>query len=66
MKKIFNVARLDYFSSEFALNENDELFLIDYVNDQCDMRLKSKHADGVPDLVVVTFISEMMKFVKNI
>ncbi|MCZ7603723.1 MAG: hypothetical protein QY331_05075 [Melioribacteraceae bacterium] len=65
MQKINAVAGLDYFSSEFALDKNDELFLIDYVNDQCDMRLKSLHVDGVPDKIVKLFISEMINFVKH-
>ena len=28
------------------------LVVIDYVNEICDMRLRSIHADGVPDAVV--------------
>lgn len=66
MDKIFEVAQLDYFSSEFALTDNNELFLIDYVNDQCDMRLKSNHPDGVPDEIVIQFIEELMRFVRSV
>ncbi|KUG26106.1 hypothetical protein ASZ90_004062 [hydrocarbon metagenome] len=66
MKIIYGVAKLEYFSSEFALTKNGELFLIDYVNDQCDMRLKSKHPDGVPNKIVKEFISEMIQFVKSL
>lgn len=66
MNKIFEVAQLDYFSSEFALTDDNELFLIDYVNDQCDMRLKSNHPDGVPDKIVIQFIEELMGFVRNV
>lgn len=65
MNKIFEVAQLDYFSSEFALTDDNELFLIDYVNDQCDMRLKSNHPDGVPDKIVIQFVEELMRFVRN-
>lgn len=66
MKIIYEVAELEYFSSEFALTKSGELFLIDYVNDQCDMRLKSKHPDGVPNKIVKEFISEMIQFVKSL
>jgi len=66
MRNIYEVTKLDYFSSEFALDENNELFLIDYVNDQCDMRLKSNHRDGVPNKVVEDFIEEFINFVRNL
>jgi len=66
MNTIYNVAGLDYFSSEFALTKTGELYLIDYVNDQCDMRLKSKHPDGVPNKIVIEFINEMIRFVESL
>lgn len=65
MKKLAGISKLDYFSSEFAINDEGEIYLIDYVNDQCDMRLKSKHFDGVPDRIVKEFILAMMAFVKK-
>ncbi|MGD8778516.1 MAG: hypothetical protein PVH88_06090 [Ignavibacteria bacterium] len=65
VNKLAGISKLDYFSSEFAINNKDEIYLIDYVNDQCDMRLKSKHFDGIPDKVVEEFIFAMMKFVKE-
>jgi hypothetical protein len=34
------------------VNERQEIIVIDYVNDVCDMRLKSRHYDGVPDALV--------------
>ncbi len=65
MKKLAGISKLDYFSSEFAINKNDEIYLIDYINDQCDMRFKSKHFDGVPDRIVEEFIFAMFEFVKK-
>lgn len=50
---------MDYFSSEIALTKKNRFVLIDYVNDQCDMRLKSIHPDGVPDSIVIQFIEQM-------
>ena len=66
MQRIHSISELDYFSSEFALTEENEMYLIDYVNDQCDFRFKSNHPDGVPDDIVKKFIWEMMEFVKGI
>lgn len=66
MNKISSVAQLDYFSSEFALDSKNNFYLIDYINDQCDMRLKSSHKDGVPNYIVEEFIDEMIKFVKQL
>lgn len=65
MGRIHSISQLDYFSSEFALTEENKMYLIDYVNDQCDFRLKSNHPDGVPDEIVKKFIWEMMEFVKG-
>lgn len=52
---------LDYFSTEIALTKKHKFILIDYINDQCDMRLKSNHTNGVPDRVVIEFIDAMQK-----
>ena len=66
VNKVSELSGLDYFSCEIALTEQNRFYLIDYVNDQCDMRLKSGHYDGVPDHVVEKFILHMMEFVRNI
>ena len=66
MHKLAEISELDYFSSEIAIDENDNYYLIDYINDQCDMRFKSKHIDGVPDEVVEFFILRMAELVSQI
>lgn len=58
-KRLARITQLDYFSTEIALTKDHKFVLIDYVNDQCDMRLKSNHSDGVPDEVVNEFIERM-------
>jgi len=58
-KRLAQISKLDYFSTEIALTEDHKFYLIDYINDQCDMRLKSLHNDGVPDKVVRKFIERM-------
>ncbi|MCX7875850.1 MAG: hypothetical protein N2321_06745 [Melioribacteraceae bacterium] len=58
-RRLAQITKLDYFSTEIALTKDHKFYLIDYINDQCDMRLKSKHIDGVPDKVVNKFIERM-------
>ncbi len=51
-KTIVQLTHLDFFSTEIVLTPEKKFVVIDYVNDQCDMRLKSVHKDGVPDQIV--------------
>ncbi|MBU2493710.1 MAG: hypothetical protein KJ571_13870 [Bacteroidetes bacterium] len=66
MHNLAEITGLDYFSSEIAVDKENNYYLIDYINDQCDMRLKSKHFDGVPDEVVEYFILRMAELVNSI
>lgn len=66
LKKLFSITRtiqkiidLDFFSTEIALTTKNKFVVIDYVNDQCDMRLKSLHPDGVPDEIVFDIINNL-------
>ncbi len=65
-KRLARLTQLDYFSTEIALTKDHKFVLIDYVNDQCDLRLKSNHVDGVPDEVVNEFIERMKRKVLSI
>jgi hypothetical protein len=51
-EKIHSVCQLEFFSTEIACTDQRRFVVVDYVNDICDMRLQSKHPDGVPDEVV--------------
>jgi hypothetical protein len=53
VRTIARVSRLRFFSTEVAEDVAGRLLVVDYVNEICDMRLRSGHADGVPDPVVV-------------
>lgn len=64
--RIAEISEMDYFSSEFTIDNNDDLYLIDYVNDQCDMRMKPQHFDGVPLPIVIKFIEKMIERVKSL
>lgn len=62
-RKIAKLTELDFFSTEVAITDENKFIVIDYVNDQCDMRFKSKHTDGIPDDVIYEIIEQLMKAV---
>lgn len=64
-KTIFGLIQLDFFSTEIVLTNNNKYVVIDYVNDQCDMRIKTKHNDGVPDEIVNQIIFYLIKAIKK-
>jgi len=51
-RKIWELCKLEFFSTEIATTSEQKFVVVDYVNDICDMRLQSRHPDGVPDIVV--------------
>jgi glutathione synthase/RimK-type ligase-like ATP-grasp enzyme len=51
-KKIHQITGLEFFSTEVAQTEDQKFVVVDYVNDQCDMRFQSDTPDGVPDSVI--------------
>ncbi len=68
LKKLYSILRiiakltkLDFFSTEIVLSTKGYFVAIDYVNDQCDMRIKSRHFDGVPDEIVYRIINNLRK-----
>lgn len=63
VEKIYSISNLDFFSTEVALTKENKFVVIDYVNDQCDMRFQSKHFDGVPDRVVMRIIDALADFI---
>jgi hypothetical protein len=60
-KTIAKVTSLDFFSTEIVFTEKNNFVVIDYVNDQCDMRFQSLHKDGVPDSIVTRIINNLAK-----
>ncbi len=54
--RIAAIADISFFSSEIALTQGGDLLVIDFVNEMCDMRLQSRHVDGVPDHLVQQII----------
>ncbi len=51
-QQIAGLCQLNVFSTEIALDERHVWQVVDYVNEPCDYRLKSRAANGVPDGVV--------------
>jgi hypothetical protein len=51
-EKIQEIISLEFFSTEIVQTGEGKFVVVDYVNDQCDMRFQSDTPDGVPDSVV--------------
>jgi hypothetical protein len=64
-RKIYRVCRLDFFSTEIATTLNHKFVVVDYVNEMCDMRMKSATPDGVPNEIVEQIITAMIQFVEK-
>lgn len=64
IRTIATLSELDFFSAEIAFTDDGRFVVIDYVNDVCDMRLQSKHHDGVPDNLIDAIINAIITFVK--
>lgn len=52
METIQRICGLDFFSSEVAITGDDKFVVVDYVNEVCDMRLRSKYFNGALDNIV--------------
>jgi hypothetical protein len=61
---IYSICRLDFFSTELAYVSDGRCVAVDYVNEICDMRLKSEAIDGVPDSVVKKVASCLINYIK--
>jgi hypothetical protein len=62
VRTIARVSRVRFFSTEIARDVRGRLVVIDYVNEICDMRLRSVHPDGVPDAVVTRIADRIAAF----
>jgi len=50
---------IDFFTTEIAIDQHNRLQVIDFVNEMCDMRMRSRHGDGVPDTIVFRIIDRV-------
>ncbi len=60
MRKIQKICKLEFFSTEIAEGRDGRFVIIDYVNDQCDLRFQSTTPDGVPDSVIEEIASAIV------
>jgi len=51
-QRIVGICKLSIFSTEIAYTPEGLFLVVDYVNDQIDLRLQSTAVDGVPDAIV--------------
>ena len=65
VRVIAEVAHLDFFSTEVALDLHSRYVVVDYVNTPCDMRVQSKHFNGVPDTIVHQIIAAITGHLKS-
>lgn len=63
--RIASLCRLDWFSTEIALAENNQFIAVDYVNDGIDTRLQSKAIDGVPDEVIQKIAQQLVNLARE-
>jgi hypothetical protein len=63
---IARIFGLDLFSTEIALTEEGQFMVVDYVNDQIDLRLQSFTAEGVPDEIVHSIVELLASHVARL
>jgi hypothetical protein len=55
------LCELDLFSTEIAFTADGSFVIVDYVNDQIDLRLQSQAGDGVPDHIVQDIVERLIE-----
>lgn len=65
-KKIWKIYSLGFFSTEIYMEKGRRFVVIDSINDQCDMRRKTKFKDAVCDTVIDAIAHEMAQKIKRI
>ncbi|MFZ5516222.1 MAG: ATP-grasp domain-containing protein [Candidatus Zhuqueibacterota bacterium] len=65
VEQISRIIKLNFFSTEIAVDQYGKFIVIDYVNEICDMRLKSSHRDGVPEPVVNHIVNHIVDYVQH-
>ena len=64
-KTIARICELELFSTEIALTPDGLFVIVDYVNDQIDLRLQSKSIDGVPDEIVCDIAGRLASLIEH-
>jgi len=64
-ERIEELYKLGLFSTEMAIDNTGYFVVVDYINDQCDMRKKSKFTDGVCDEIVDLIVNRLVENIKT-
>jgi hypothetical protein len=64
-RKIATVCTLDFFSTEIAITQADDLVSVDYVNEICDMRARPETPNGVPTELVEWFCDTLISTING-
>jgi hypothetical protein len=62
---IAGLCRLELFSTEIALISENNFVVVDYVNDQIDLRLQSNAVEGVPDEIVKSIAQRLVNHIAD-
>lgn len=65
IRKIWKIYSLGFFSTEIYMEKGRRFVVIDYINDQCDMRRETKFKDAVCDTVIDTIAHEIAQKIKR-
>jgi hypothetical protein len=65
VRTVAAISGLRFFSTEIVRDVRGRFVSVDYVNETCDMRLRSKHADGVPDAVVRRIAARIASYARE-
>jgi hypothetical protein len=66
VRTIAQICGLDLFSTEIALTADGQFVVVDYVNDQIDLRLQSRAVDGVPDAIADDIAWRLASLVQDV
>jgi hypothetical protein len=64
-ERIEKLYKLGLFSTEIAVDNTGDFLVVDYINDQCDMRKKSKFIDGVCDEIVDLIVNRLVEKIQK-
>jgi len=61
-----SISKLDFFSTEIALTQQNKFVAVDYINEICDMRPQFHFVDGIPGAIILLVQKQLAKQVKLI
>jgi hypothetical protein len=65
-RQIVKIYKLGFFSTEIAVGKERNFVVVDYINDQCDTRQKTKFIDGVCDETIDLIVNTLVEKIKEV